>query len=353
MTVSQLYVQEMVRAMRLRPVRIWLYVLAFMVLLMVALGGFTRLTDSGLSITSWKPISGVMPPVTAADWQAEFDAYKQIPEFQYQNRWMTLDDFKLIFWPEWAHRLFGRAIGLAFAIPFGVFLFQRRLDRRLAVPLLVLFVAGGLQGVLGWWMVSSGLSARVDVSQYRLAAHLTAAVVLFAAIIWVARSLEPPKRGTRVTRGWMLSVAALGVLVGIQIVAGAFVAGLDAGMGYTSWPLMEGKFVPDGLFALVPWWKSAFEDALTVQFLHRTIAYVILLFTVGLVVGGIRSARTSGVHDWIAVIGVVVLCQVLLGIATLLSAVALPLALGHQTLALILAGCIAAYLSDMKRSTVI
>ncbi len=176
---------------RLKPVRIWLYILAAMILLMVTIGGMTRLTDSGLSITSWKPISGMLPPLSVQDWQAEFEAYKQIPEFQQQNFWMDLEAFKSIFWWEWGHRFLGRVIGLAFAVPFVIFLFQRRLSWRLAPSLFTLFVLGGFQGFLGWWMVSSGLSERVDVSQYRLAAHLSAASILFVAIVWVAVKLTP------------------------------------------------------------------------------------------------------------------------------------------------------------------
>lgn len=176
---------------RLKPVRIWLYVMAALVLLMVVVGGITRLTESGLSITSWKPISGTIPPLTDADWQAEFEAYQQIPQYQVLNSWMSVDDFKYIFWWEWSHRFLGRFLGLAFAVPFVVFLFQKRLSRDLAAPLAGLFVLGGFQGALGWWMVSSGLTELTSVSQYRLAAHLTAASLLFIALIWVARRLRP------------------------------------------------------------------------------------------------------------------------------------------------------------------
>ena len=193
-----------VEADRLRPVRIWLYWLALLVLLMVAIGGITRLTGSGLSITSWEPISGVIPPLSDATWQAEFDHYKLIPQYAVNNPGMTLDGFKAIFWPEWTHRLLGRLIGLVFALPFLVFLIQRRFTWKLAGPLALLFVAGGLQGVLGWWMVTSGLEDLTSVSQYRLAAHLSAALVLFLALIWVARSLEPKAKdaAAMLTRRW-------------------------------------------------------------------------------------------------------------------------------------------------------
>ena len=249
---------------RLGPVRIWLYVMALLVLTMVVVGGATRLTESGLSITEWKPISGVIPPLSDADWQAEFAAYKQIPQ-GVQNGWMAIEDFKSIFWWEWGHRLLGRVLGFAFAIPFLVFLVQRRFTWKLAAPLAGLFVLGGFQGLLGWWMVSSGLSQLTSVSQYRLAAHLFAASLLFIALIWVARRLEPGRPVT--PPGW--PVAILLPLILLQIVAGAFVAGLDAGMGYNSWPLMDGELIPQGLDVMNPLWKNLFENTLTVQFIHR------------------------------------------------------------------------------------
>ena len=200
---------------RLRPVRIWLYFMAWLVLAMVVVGGATRLTESGLSITSWKPISGAIPPITAADWQAEFDAYRQIPQ-GVQNAWMGIEEFKSIFWWEWGHRLLGRVLGFAFAIPFVVFLVQRRFDWSLAGPLAGLFLLGGFQGFLGWWMVSSGLSELTSVSQYRLAAHLFAASLLLLALIWVARRLEPAKAVTT-SPGW--PVWGLLILIELQILS--------------------------------------------------------------------------------------------------------------------------------------
>ena len=187
---------------RLKPVRIWLYVIALMVLAMVVVGGLTRLTESGLSITEWKPITGIIPPLTEADWQAEFEAYKQIPQYQLLNQGMTLEGFKFIFFWEWFHRALGRIIGLVFAVPFLVFLVQRRFTWSLAAPLAGLFVLGGLQGALGWWMVTSGLTQLTSVSQYRLAAHLTAALLLFMALIWVARRLAPGRTIAHV-EDWM------------------------------------------------------------------------------------------------------------------------------------------------------
>ena len=246
------------RGDRLRPVRLWLYGLAAFVLLMVVVGGITRLTESGLSITSWKPITGAIPPLTEADWQSEFDAYKQIPQYQVNNSWMSLADFKLIFFWEWLHRLLGRVLGLLFIVPFAVFLLQKRLPRTLAWPLFGLFILGGFQGALGWWMVSSGLTELTSVSQYRLAAHLCAAALLFIAVSYVPRSLDPAPLTGQVTRRHIWTTALLLVLLLVQIGAGAFVAGLDAGMGYNTWPLMDGAMIPDGLGVMQPAWRNLF-----------------------------------------------------------------------------------------------
>ena len=330
---------------RLRPVRIWLYVLALMVLAMVALGGITRLTDSGLSITEWKPISGMLPPLSAADWQAEFDAYKQIPEYQTQNLHFTLADFQYIFWWEWAHRFLGRVIGFAFAIPFAIFLFQRRFSWKLATPLAVLFVLGGLQGALGWWMVSSGLSVRVDVSQYRLAAHLTAAALLFVALVFVARRLEDQPRNPAAGPAW--PAVTLLVLILIQIAAGAFVAGLDAGLSHNTWPLMDGRVIPRGMAELEPLWRNLFENNTTVQFVHRGIAYLIVIYVAVLVWLQARAAGFAGINGWLPRIALLIVLQAALGIFTLLAEVPISLALGHQALAFMLAGLTAAWLADL------
>ncbi len=326
---------------RLKPVRIWLYVIALMVLAMVVVGGLTRLTESGLSITEWKPITGIIPPLSDADWQAEFDGYKQIPQYQVLNRGMTLDEFKFIYFWEWFHRALGRIIGLVFAVPFLVFLFQRRFNWSLAAPLAGLFVLGGFQGALGWWMVSSGLTELTSVSQYRLAAHLSAALFLFIALVWVARRLTPTLAPANSDDRPAAIILLL--LVVLQVAAGAFVAGLDAGMGYNTWPLMDGALVPNGLGVIDPWWKNLFENALTVQFIHRTIAYVIVLYA-----GALYFWR-RGQGGWLPRIALLVLVQVMLGIGTLLMHVPLSLALGHQALAFMLAGAVTAWLADMGK----
>ena len=336
---------------RLAPVRIWLYVLAAAILIMVAIGGITRLTDSGLSITSWKPISGIVPPLSDADWQAEYEGYKQIPEFSRQNAWMTVEDFKSIFWWEWSHRFFGRMIGFVFAVPFLIFLFQRRLSWRLAPSLGTLFVLGGFQGFLGWWMVSSGLSERVDVSQYRLAAHLAAASLLFGAIIWVAGRIAPetevsdPGRTASPVRNIL---RLLVFMVFVQIILGAFVAGLDAGFGFNTWPLMEGKWIPDGLGALQPLWRNLFENLLTVQFSHRVVAYLVGIVAIfGFVLP--PASHDPRQNQWMKTVFLLVLGQIMLGILTLLLVVPVPLAVAHQSLAFILFGTLIASQADRRR----
>lgn len=335
---------------RLRPVRIWLYGMAAFVLLMVVVGGITRLTESGLSITSWKPLSGTIPPLNDAQWQAEFDAYKQIPQFSVNNSWMMLDDFKVIFFWEYLHRLLGRVLGLLFIVPFLVFLAQKRFTPQLAWPLFGLFILGGFQGALGWWMVSSGLSELTSVSQYRLAAHLTAASLLLIALVYVPRSLEPGRvPGLVIGRNILWAAALLGLIV-LQIGAGAFVAGLDAGMGYNTWPLMDGAIIPAGLGAMQPAWKNLFENALTVQFIHRGIAYLIIAYLAFMLWQQHRAGGFAGVHGWLPRLALLVLLQVALGIATLLSAVPISLAVGHQALAFMLAGVTTAYIADMVRA---
>ncbi|WP_245944927.1 COX15/CtaA family protein [Pelagibacterium lacus] len=333
----------------MKPVRIWLYCLAAFVLLIVVVGGATRLTESGLSITSWRPISGIIPPLSDADWQIEFQAYQQIPQYGLVEAWMGMDDFKFIFWWEWGHRFLARMLGFAFAVPFVIFLIQKRIPRTMVWPMVGLFLAGAFQGFLGWWMVSSGLSELTSVSQYRLAAHLMAACVLMMALVWVARTLEPVDAGERPGTGWMVANWGLVALVFLQIGAGALVAGLNAGLIYNTWPLMDGAIIPSGLFSLDPAWRNMFEHLMTVQFNHRNLAYLVALYAVIVCWVGRKSFGFSGVHRWVPRIGVLVILQVGVGIATLLSVVNIPIALVHQALAFTIAAMVVAYLSDMHR----
>jgi cytochrome c oxidase assembly protein subunit 15 len=306
-------------------VRGWLYAVAFLVFCMVIVGGATRLTDSGLSITEWQPLLGAIPPLSEADWLVAFEKYKLIPEYSQVNAGMTLAEFKFIYWWEWAHRFLGRFIGLAFLGPFVVYAAMGWIPFRQFPPMIGLFVLGGLQGALGWYMVASGLVDRVDVSQYRLAAHLTVAAVIFAAILWVAWGLDG-------RRNWSASppprwAVYLVLLIILQIAAGGFVAGIDAGMGYNTWPLMDGALVPEGLFIIDPLWRNFFENAMTVQFTHRAIAYFITVAAVAYA----YLAQTRAA----LVLAIAVLLQVALGIFTLLAQVPLSLGLIHQGGALI------------------
>ncbi len=306
-------------------VRLWLYAMAFLVFCMVIVGGATRLTDSGLSITEWRPLLGAIPPLNEADWLAAFEKYKLIPEYQIQNRGMALSDFKFIYWWEWAHRFLGRFIGVAFALPLIYFTLTRRIERTLWPKLLALFILGGAQGALGWYMVSSGLVDRIDVSQYRLAAHLTLAALIFAAIIWVAKGVGRKRKHLSSSDDWFAIL--LVALTLLQIAAGGFVAGLDAGQGYATWPKMDGQWIPSGLWIMAPGWKNIFENAMAVQFNHRVLAYVLLLATI--------------MHAWrsrsrpAAILAFAVFTQACLGILTLLLHVPLAAALIHQAGAMI------------------
>jgi cytochrome c oxidase assembly protein subunit 15 len=330
-------------------VRFWLYGVCLLVILMVVVGGATRLTDSGLSITEWKPIHGAIPPLNTAEWLEEFEKYKQIPEYKEINEGMSLDEFKAIFWWEWAHRLLGRFIGFFFFIPLVFFWLRGKLENHLKMPLIGLLGLGGLQGFIGWWMVSSGLVHRVDVSQYRLAVHLVLACIIFAIALWIARGLAPhSERCERSFLRWQAGLVCFLIL--FQIYLGALVAGLDAGLAFNDWPLMDDAIVPDRLFTLEPWWKNLFENPKTVQFIHRCNAY--LLFVVIILHGfSTISAMPKSVHAkrallmmWLAVF------QVIVGVITLVLQVPLYWALMHQFLAMILFGFALAHWRGMLGS---
>ncbi|MEP4432067.1 MAG: COX15/CtaA family protein, partial [Hyphomicrobiales bacterium] len=330
---------------------IWLYFISFLVFVMVIIGGVTRLTDSGLSITEWKPLLGAIPPLSEAHWLVEFDKYRQIPEYQLQNKGMSLAEFQFIYWWEWGHRFFGRLIGIAFFVPFVWFAFRRAIPGPLYPKLIILFTLGGLQGFVGWWMVYSGLSIRVDVSQYRLATHLTLAFFIFAATLWVARGLRSPAAQARyqTTSGSVYWVArALLVLLFIQLFAGGLVAGLDAGLTYNTWPLMDGAFVPDGLLTDAPGGLlNAFENIQTVQFNHRIIAYAVLalavihLFQIIRQSGGIAVATGS-------LVVLAILVQAIIGIITLLLVVPLWAGVLHQGFAVVVLAVTVLHVQNLR-----
>ena len=320
-------------------VRQWLWAVAALVFVMVVVGGATRLTGSGLSITEWQPIIGAIPPLTDADWQTAFAKYKQIPQYQQVNKGMSLDAFKSIFWWEWGHRFLGRFIGLAFVVPYLYFLMRGAVRGRLAVQLFGLFVLGGLQGALGWFMVQSGLTNRIDVSQYRLAAHLTLASVLFAGLIWTALSISRAERLhprlATTARGSVTLAKTILVLALVQIFLGALVAGLKAGLTYNTWPLMDGRLIPNGLGILKPLWLNAFENVTAVQFNHRLGAYVLAVLVSIQAFRVITTAddevvRRSGLALLLAVVA-----QIGFGIWTLLAVVPLSLGLVHQAGAMV------------------
>jgi len=315
-----------------RPVRVWLFAVAALVALMVSIGGATRLTGSGLSITEWQPIIGVVPPLSDAAWHEAFDKYRAIPQYRHVNRGMSLGAFKVIYWWEWTHRFLGRLIGIVFLLPFVYFLATGRIARPLAARLAGIFALGGLQGFIGWYMVRSGLADRVDVSQYRLALHLSLAVLILGALLWVALSLAPrdPHRARRLPLRLQAEAAGIAALVFLQIVAGAFVAGLKAGAGYNTWPLMEGRLIPQGLGAMSPWWANLFENALTVQFNHRLLAYAIVIAVLWHLWSLHRHTRDRPTRLSGVVLVGAVLAQVALGIWTLLTQVPLALGLAHQ-----------------------
>ncbi|MDA8870243.1 COX15/CtaA family protein [Rhizobiaceae bacterium] len=308
------------------PVRTWLWSVAVLIAVMVLVGGATRLTDSGLSITQWNPISGVIPPLSLADWQAEFSLYQTTTEFQTVNASMTLAQFKFIFWWEWGHRQLGRLIGLAVLLPLIGFWATGRLSRWLKPRAVLLFLGICAQGAIGWWMVASGLTDRVDVAPLRLAIHLTAACVVFAWTVWLALSISPAtRRPSSKLASWALALVAL---VFVQIFAGGLVAGHDAGMAWNTWPKMDGKLVPDGLWLMAPGWLNLFENALTIQFVHRTTAYLVWI---AVLLHWVQAARVDRAHAARAGLLFGAVCvQAVMGIATLVMQVPLSWALAHQ-----------------------
>ncbi len=312
-----------------RRIALWLFFMCGLVAAMVIVGGATRLTDSGLSIVEWRPVTGAIPPMSEADWLSEFEKYKTIPEYAEVNFGMSLAEFKQIYWWEWGHRLLGRVIGFAFLLPLIFFVVTKQVTRRLSYKLAGLFVLGGMQGALGWWMVSSGLSERVDVSQYRLAAHLSLAVLLFAAMFWLALDLWPQKK-LAAPEKFRLGAFALAGGVFAQMVLGAFVAGLRAGRTFNTWPLMDGKFFPDGYFHANPAFHDLFETMAAVQFNHRIGAYLLAAGAVWFYLAARKVEYEPRARLVLAAVGL----QIVLGIWTVLAATPIALGLLHQAGAL-------------------
>jgi len=344
-----------------RPVAIWLLVCCAMIFAMVVIGGITRLTWSGLSITEWQPVSGIVPPLSAADWKAEFAKYQQTAQYKLLNAGMSLGDFKTIFRWEYVHRLWGRLIGFVYALPFLYFLARRRIPRRLAWPLAGIFALGGAQGALGWYMVESGLAERIEVSQYRLTAHLALALVIYAATLWTALGLlqtptptlprlrgrelatasapdapPPPLAGEGWGGGWRRAAEAVLALISLTIVAGGFVAGLNAGLTYNTFPLMDGSFVPAGYAQLSPFVRNWFENVAAVQFDHRILAMTTVASVFALWLAGWRAALPLAAKRALHGLLAIALLQLSLGISTLLLVVPLPLAAAHQAGAVLL-----------------
>lgn len=322
-------------------VRIWLMVLFALVVVMIAVGGLTRLTDSGLSITEWAPLSGAIPPLTAEDWQREFDAYRQIPEYQLQNRGMSMAEFQVIYWWEWGHRQLGRVIGLVWALGFVGFLAARQIPPGWTGRLLLLGVLGGAQGAIGWWMVASGLEdGMLDVASYRLAIHLGLAFVILGFLAWyiflLGRTQTQLLQAQR-SRERGLSGMSTGLLhlAFVQILLGALVAGIDAGRNYIDWPLMAGGILPPDIFQIEPLWRNFFENDGLVQFMHRVTGYVLFLFAIGVWFAGRRSAHRATRRAFGDVMALMVL-QLVLGVVTVMNSAPWELAILHQITAVVL-----------------
>jgi heme a synthase len=320
-----------------KPIAVWLFICCFLVFAMVVVGGVTRLTDSGLSIVEWQPIVGTMPPLSEGDWDELLEKYRDTPQYQQVNKGMTRDEFKGIFWWEYFHRLLGRAIGLVFFVPFVYFLIRKQIDRPLGWKLTGIFVLGGLQGLMGWYMVMSGLVDDVRVSQYRLTAHLGLAFVIFAALFWVATGLLSTKAEESNEQAdhhspkslYRFSIG-LTFLIFIMVLSGGLVAGIRAGLAYNTFPLMNGHFIPPEIFLLEPWYRNFFENMATVQFDHRLIAWLLAFLIPFFWFKARKYQLTDSARMACHLLLVMLVIQIGLGIATLLQAVPIPLAAAHQ-----------------------
>src|SRR5437899_461267 len=324
------------QARHLGAVRWWLIAVAALIAVMVLVGGATRLTESGLSIVEWKPVTGTLPPLNQEQWTQAFEAYKTIPQYRELNAGMSLAEFKTIFWWEWSHRLLGRVIGVAYLLPFLWFLWRGALGAELRRRLWLIFGLGALQGVVGWWMVASGLSERVEVSQYRLATHLMLALLIFSAIVWTLRRLADRPPSAASSRLKISSVALL-VLTFVQLYLGALLAGLRAGRVYNTWPHIDGALIPSAarLFFEEPWWRNLFDNTLTVQFEHRMVAYALFALAILHALDAVRSRAEAIAVNGALWLAAAITLQAALGILTLLNQVPILLALAHQATAIV------------------
>ena len=331
-------------AIEQRPeiIGLWLVILCAMVFVMVVLGGVTRLTHSGLSMVEWRPLTGWLPPLGESEWRDAFAKYQQFPEYRELNYAMSLNGFQSIYWHEYLHRLWGRLIGVTFVLPFAVFALRGWLDRSLVGRLLFAFVLGGLQGLLGWYMVKSGMTDEPDVSQYRLVAHLGVAFIIFGYLLWLALGLLAPGV-SRVKNPGRRALARFAVVVTglilIMALSGGFVAGLDAGFVYNTFPLMEGRLVPDYLFEATPWYLNPFENVITAQFVHRLLAVVVVAAVAVLWSRARVSALGARARQAVNAMALVTVIQSALGITTLLLAVPVALGAAHHAGAFVLFAC--------------
>ncbi|GHA40904.1 heme A synthase [Amylibacter ulvae] len=318
-----------------KPASIWMLILFAMVVLMIVVGGLTRLTDSGLSITEWKPVTGAMPPMNATDWDSEFTKYKATPEYQLVNHAMELSEFKFIYWWEWGHRQLGRLVGLVWAVGALFFIATKPIPRGWKFRFLIIGLLGGLQGFIGWWMVSSGLTGRmVDVASYRLATHLGLAFIILGTLMWFVFQLrrnemelfQARRNSDTRTAGW---AKILLIAVFVQIILGALVAGIDAGRGYIDWPMMNGEFLPSESFDYEPTWKNFFENPALVQFNHRMLGYGVMALAIFAWFKSRASALTA-VKGAFNVVIVAIILQMILGITTVLYAAPWQIAILHQ-----------------------
>ena len=324
-------------------IRIWLMILFVLVVVMIAVGGLTRLTDSGLSITEWRPLTGAIPPLSEADWQSEFAKYQTIDEWRLQNQWMTLADFKVIYWWEWGHRQLGRVIGLVWALGFFWFLLRGKIPTGWTTRLLFIGALGGAQGAIGWWMVASGVTSgegMLDVASYRLATHLGLAFVILGFITWYINLLSRPERDlmqarrAKEAKPFSLSTGLMHFAF-LQILLGALVAGIDAGRSYNDWPLMGGEVFPSNAFDLEPLWRNFFENAGLVQFIHRVSGYLLAIFAIIVWRRGRASAHAATRFAFNAVMAAMAV-QIVVGITTVLYVAQWYVAITHQLLAVVL-----------------